>query len=137
MNAAFQAAQSEWDNRQPVELPGDEAEKAWIDNASADLLRGADVTFKRCGHQAQGVTFERFAEELDQFIAERLQAPGMSSTVLARLVWAARHAPSEAAAPAEELLGDFPDDAEREVARKLLAPLTADGVTAEAEDAGP
>lgn len=137
MNAALQLNrnQFDYDNSQPVELPENEAERAWLDNAADDLLRGADVKFKRFGKEEQGVSHERFMEALDEFASERLQDPFLSSSALGRLLWCARRARSESGTPAGEILGPDPDEAMRNVALRLLTPLAADGVIADAEDA--
>lgn len=134
MNAALQAAQLEWDGRQPIEMPDDEAERIWIDNATEDLLRGVDVEFKRHGHPKQSVTFEHFAGAVDEHVSTLLLWSAESGSVLGRLYLAARSGwKSEGQAAAAEILND--DDKLREIARSLLEPLAKDGLIAEAEAA--
>lgn len=134
MNAAFQSAQLEWDNRQPIEEPDDEAVRIWIDNATQALLRGVDVEFKRRGHPKQSVTFERFAGAVDEHLSTLLLWSAESGSVLGRLYLAARGGwKSECQTAAAEILSD--DDKLREIARTLLEPLAAGALIAEAEAA--
>ncbi|RWU21280.1 hypothetical protein DM813_19010 [Pseudomonas alkylphenolica] len=134
---ALRKAQFEYDNRLPGEHPDDVAERAWIDNAAADLLEGRDVTFKRRLRSSQGVTFDQFAVAVDEFLMGQLSGSGMSPSVLGRLVLAAkRKDSSEASSAADEAIASAdPTEALQEIARTLLRPLARDGLIAQAEDA--
>ena len=68
MNAVIQLHrdQFDYDNREPIAIDGDEAERIWIENATHDLLRGADVSFQRVGSKSRGVTYEQFATAVDE-----------------------------------------------------------------------
>lgn len=131
---ALSKAQFEWDNRQPIDLPDNAAERAWIENSAELLIGGADVKVKRRGKPGRQVSFEQFTAALDEFAMERLQRH-KSSSVFGFLVWAALCSPRDAKGAAERLL-EVPDTQRvmREVADRLLAPLAADGVIADAED---
>lgn len=132
MNAIMKLslAQREYDGRLPEQ--SDSAEEAWIDegvNMLVDL--GGDVVFQRQGRAKQGVTFEQFAEEVEQ----HAMAQTASASVFGRLILLARRkASSEAASAANEALNSAdPTETLREIARGLLRPLAADGVIAQAE----
>lgn len=134
---ALRKAQFLYDNAEPAPDGGqDEAERIWVDDGAEDLLACRDVTFQRRLRQKQGVTYEQFATAVDEFVMEQLSTSGISSSALGRLVLSARsRAASDAAAAAEEILHCAdPDEALREVARKLLRPLAKDGLLAQAED---
>lgn len=136
MNAAIQLHrdQFDYDNREPIAIDGDEAERIWIDNATQDLLRGADVRFQRFGRQAQGVTYEQFAAAVDERLSALLIESVESGSTLGRMYLAARRgAISECKTIVAEILSD--DQVLRDIAANLLAPLAADGVIADAEDA--
>lgn len=134
---ALRKAQFLYDNAEPAPDDGqDEAERIWIDDGAEELLARRDVTFQRRLRQKQGVTFEQFAAAVDEFVMEHLSASCTSSSVLGHLVLAARcRVISDAAEAAEEIIDCAdPDEALREVARKLLRPLAKDGLLAQAED---
>ena len=131
---ALSKAQFEFDNRQPVELPDGEAERIWIENATIDLLRGDDVRFQRIGRKAQGVAYEQFAAAVDEHLSALLIETVESGSALGRMYLAARRgAISECKSIVAEILSD--DQVLRDIAANLLAPLAADGVIADAEDA--
>lgn len=136
MNAALRLAQLEYDHRLPVDLD-DSAEREWIDNATEQLMLGADVEFKRRLHSRQGVTYEQFAVAVDEFVMGQLAGSDVSNSVLGRLVLSAkRKASSDACSAAKEALkSPDPDEALREIAVKLLKPLAKDALLAQAEDA--
>lgn len=135
MNAAMKLCQLEYDNRLPAESDAS-AEQAWIENGVEQLMLGADVTFKRRLHAPQGVTQEQFAIAVDEFVMDRLSEPGISNSVLGRLVLAAHgKASADAASAANEALSSpDPKAALRQIAVRLLAPLARAGVLAHAED---
>ena len=131
---ALSKAQFEWDNRHPVEIPDGEAERIWIENATHDLLRGADVRFQRFGRQAQGVSYEQFANAVDEHLSALLIESAESGSALGRMYLAARRgATSECKSIFSEAVPD--DQVLRNIATNLLSPLAADGVIADAEDA--
>jgi len=135
---ALRAAQFEYDNRLPPAVSDEsEAERLWIDDGIAELMARRDVLFQRRLRQQQGVTFERFAQAVDEFAMDQLGLSGISSSVLGRLVLAARgKITTDAAAAADELLAvPNPDTALQEIARQLLAPFAKEGVLAQAEEA--
>ncbi|MNH04611.1 hypothetical protein D3C79_639110 [compost metagenome] len=84
-----------------------------------------------------GVTFERFAQAVDEFVMGQLGLSGISNSVLGRLVLAARcKVTSDAAAAADEILSVAnPESALEEIARQLLTPFAKEGVLAQAEEA--
>lgn len=136
MNAALQLHrnQFDYDNREPVPLEGCEAERIWIENATHDLLRGADVGFQRSGQKAQGVTYEQFATAVDERLSALLIESVESASALGRMYLAARRGSiNECKSIVAEILSD--DQVLRDIAATLLAPLAADGVIADAEDA--
>lgn len=137
MNAALQLNrnQFDYDNSQPVDLPENEAERAWIENSAELLIGGADVKVKRLGKPVRQVSFEQFTAALDEFAMERLQRH-QSASAFGLLVWAALYSPRDVKDAAERLL-EVADTQRvmREIADRLLAPLAADGVIADAEDA--
>lgn len=135
---ALRAAQFEYDNRLPPAVSDEsEAERLWIDDGIAELMARRDVLFQRRLSQQQGVTFERFAQAVDKFAMDQLGLSGISSSVLGRLVLAARgKITTDAAAAADELLAvPNPDTALQEIARQLLTPFAKEGVLAQAEEA--
>jgi hypothetical protein len=137
MNAVLRIAQFEYDNRLPVDLC-DVAEQQWIENGVYTLVElRADVSFKRRLHSKQGVTFEQFAEAVDEYLMDQLSGSGVSKSVLGRLVLAAKFgSPAEAGTAADEIIHSAtPDEALRQIAVRLLKPLARDGLIAQAEDA--
>lgn len=135
---ALRAAQFEYDNRLPQAVSDEsEAERLWIDDGIAELMARRDVLFQRRLRQQQGVTFERFAQAVDEFAMGQLGLSVISSSVLGRLLLAARgKITTDAAAAADELLAvPNPDTALQEIARQLLAPFAKEGVLAQAEEA--
>jgi hypothetical protein len=130
---ALSKAQFEFDNRQPVELPDGEAERIWIENATIDLLRGADVRLQRSGGKSQGVTYEQFATAVDERLSALLIESVESGSALGRMYLAARRGSiNECKSIVAEILSD--DQVLRDIAATLLSPLAADGVIADAED---
>ncbi|MFV2949998.1 hypothetical protein [Pseudomonas japonica] len=133
---ALSKAQFEFDNRQPVELPDGEAERIWLENATEQLLNKVDIKVKRQGKPVRSVTFEQFAQALDEHGMSKLQDYGVSPSAFGLLLWCAVCNPSGGKEVAENILG-VPDATKffRDIADGLLAPLAADGVIADAEDA--
>ncbi|MDY4311169.1 hypothetical protein SOX05_14900 [Pseudomonas putida] len=136
---ALRAAQFEYDNRMPPavsESAAEEAEFRWIDDGIAELMARRDVVFQRNSRQ-RGVTFERFAIAVDEFVMGQLGLSDISKSVLGRLVLAARSkSTSDAAAAADEILSVAnPESALEEIARQLLAPFAKEAVLAQAEEA--
>lgn len=135
---ALRAAQFEYDNRIPPAVSEvADAESTWIDDGIAELMARRDVVFQRRMRPKQGVTYERFAQAVDEFVMGQLGLNGISNSVLGRLVLAARcKVTSDAAAAADEILGVAnPESALEEIARQLLAPFAREGVLAQAEEA--
>lgn len=137
---ALRAAQFEYDNRMPPavsESAAEQAEARWIDDGIAELMARRDVVFQRRLRPKQGVTFERFAQAVDEFVMGQLGLNGISDSVLGRLVLAARcKVTSDAAAAADEILSVAnPESALEEIARQLLAPFAKEAVLAQVEDA--
>ncbi|CAM3898313.1 hypothetical protein CCOS865_02189 [Pseudomonas reidholzensis] len=134
---ALRAAQFEYDNRLPGEHPDDVPERLWVDDGIAELMARRDVVFQRRMRPKQGVTYERFAQAVDEFVMGQLGLSGISNSVLGRLVLAARSkVTGDAAAAAEEILSvASPEAALQEIARQLLTPFAKEGVLAQAEDA--
>ncbi|WGV20461.1 hypothetical protein QIY50_24905 [Pseudomonas putida] len=136
---ALRAAQFEYDNRMPPavsESAAEEAEARWIDDGIAELMARRDVVFQRNFRQ-RGVTFERFAIAVDEFVMGQLGLPEVSGSVLGRLVLAARSkVTSDAKAAADEIMSVAnPEAALEEIARQLLTPFAKEGVLAQAEEA--
>lgn len=133
---ALRAAQFEYDDRMPPAVSESSAEERWIDDGIAELMARRDVVFQRNFHQ-RGVTYERFAQAVDEFVMGQLGQSDISNSVLGRLVLAARcKVVSDAAAAADEILSVAnPESALEEIARQLLTPFAKEGVLAQAEDA--
>lgn len=137
---ALRAAQFEYDNRMPPavsESAAEEAEARWIDDGIAELMARRDVVFQRRMRPKQGVTYERFAQAVDEFVMGQLGLSGISNSVLGRLVLAARlKITGDAAAAADEIMSvPNPEAVLREIARTLLTPFAKEGVLAQAEEA--
>jgi len=135
---ALRAAQFEYDNRMPPAVSEvADAESTWIDDGIAELMARRDVVFQRRMRPKQGVTYERFAQAVDEFVMGQLGLNGISNSVLGRLVLAARcKVTSDAAAAAEEILSVAnPESALEEIARQLLTPFAKEGGLAQAEEA--
>lgn len=137
---ALRAAQFEYDNRMPPavsESEADGAEERWIGDGIAELMARRDFVFQRRLRPQQGVTFERFAQAVDEFVMGQLGLPDISDSVLGRLVLAARcKVTCDAKAVAEEILSVAnPESALEEIARQLLTPFAKEGVLAQAEEA--
>ncbi|WP_019097759.1 hypothetical protein [Pseudomonas putida] len=136
---ALRAAQFEYDNRMPPavsESSVEEAEARWIDDGIAELMARRDFVFQRNFRQ-RGVTYDRFAQAVDEFVMGQLGQSDISNSVLGRLVLAARcKVISDAAAAADEILSVAnPESALEEIARQLLTPFAKEGVLAQAEEA--
>lgn len=137
---ALRAAQFEYDKRMPPAVsasPAEESERIWIENGIAELLARRDFVFQRRLRPKQGVTFERFAQAVDEFVMGQLGLPDISNSVLGRLVLAAHcKVASDAKAAAEEIMSVAnPESVLQEIARTLLIPFAAEGVLAQAEEA--
>ncbi|UPF01783.1 hypothetical protein MXB02_14370 [Pseudomonas mosselii] len=134
---ALRAAQFEYDNRMPPAVSdAADAESTWIDDGIAELMARRDVVFQRRMRPKQGVTFERFAQAVDEFVMGQLGLSDVSNSVLGRLVLAAHcKVTSDAAAAAEEIMSVAnPESVLQEIARTLLIPFAAEGVLAQAEE---
>lgn len=136
---ALRAAQWHYDNQLPPavsESVAEEAEARWIDDGIAELMARRDFVFQRRMRPTQGVTFERFAQAVDEFVMGQLGLSGISNSVLGRLVLAARcKATSDAASAAEEIMSVAnPDAMLQEIARTLLTPFAKEGALAQVED---
>lgn len=135
---ALRAAQFEYDNRLPPAVSDEsEAERLWIDDGIAELMARRDVVFQRRMRPKQGVTYERFAQAVDEFVMGQLGLSGISNSVLGRLVLSARgKVTSDAEAAADEIMSVAnPESALEEIARQLLTPFAKEGVLAQAEEA--
>ncbi|MCE7762916.1 hypothetical protein GQL56_09710 [Pseudomonas putida] len=137
---ALREAQWQYDNELPPavsESPAEEAERIWINDGIAELMARRDFVFQRRLRPQQGVTFERFAQAVDEFAMGQLGLSGTSNSVLGRLVLSARcKITSDAAAVADEILSVAnPESALEEIARQLLTPFAKEGVLAQAEEA--
>ncbi|MCE0860723.1 hypothetical protein LU674_012970 [Pseudomonas alloputida] len=135
---ALRAAQWHYDNQLPPavsESAAEEAEARWIDDGIAELMARRDFVFQRNFRQ-RGVTFERFAIAVDEFVMGQLGLSDISKSVLGRLVLAARcKVTSDAAAAADEILSVAnPEVQLEEIARQLLTPFAKEAVLAQAED---
>lgn len=133
MNTAMQICQARYDAMLPPEpVDNSEAERIWVDNAACDLLDGQDIKFQRRMRSPQGVTQERFAQAVDEYVMANVNSP----SVIGRLILAAiRRDTSDAQGAAiEAICAPDPKEALREIARILLRPLAADGLIAQAED---
>jgi hypothetical protein len=134
---ALRAAQFEYDNRLPGEHPDDVPERLWVDDGIAELMARRDVVFQRRMRPKQGVTYERFAQAVDEFVMGQLGLNGISNSVLGRLVLAARSkVTGDAKAASDEIMSVAnPEAALEEIARQLLTPFAKEGVLAQAEEA--
>lgn len=135
----LRAAQWQYDNQLPPavnESAAEEAEARWIDDGIAELMARRDVVFQRNFRQ-RGVTYERFAQAVDEFVMGQLGLSCISNSVLGRLVLAARlKITGDAAAAADEIMAvPNPEAVLQEIARTLLAPFAKEGVLAQAEEA--
>ncbi|WP_236237673.1 hypothetical protein [Pseudomonas faucium] len=132
---ALRAAQFEYDNRMPPAVSDSSPEERWVDDGIAELMARRDVVFQRNFRQ-RGVTFERFAIAVDEFVMGQLGLPDISKSVLGRLVLAARcKVTGDAAAAADEIISVAnPEAMLHEIARTLLTPFAKEGVLAQAED---
>ncbi|MCL8308909.1 hypothetical protein [Pseudomonas putida] len=135
---ALRAAQWQYDNQMPPavsESAAEQAEARWIDDGIAELMARRDMVFQRNFRQ-RGVTFERFAIAVDEFVMGQLGLSDISKSVLGRLVLAARcKSTSDAASAADEIMSVAnPDAMLQEIARTLLTPFAKEGVLAQAED---
>ncbi|WP_236248337.1 hypothetical protein [Pseudomonas mosselii] len=135
--AALRAAQFEYDNRMPPAVSESSPEELWIDDGIAELMARRDVVFQRRMRPKQGVTYERFAQSVDEFVMGQIGQSGISGSVLGRLVLAARcKSTSDAKEAAEEIMCvPNPESVLQEIARTLLIPFAAEGVLAQAEEA--
>ncbi|MBI6895694.1 hypothetical protein JET64_02620 [Pseudomonas putida] len=135
---ALRAAQFEYDNRMPPGVSdAADAQSTWIDDGIAELMARRDVVFQRRMRPKQGVTYERFAQAVDEFVMGQIGQSGISGSVLGRLVLSARcKSISEAASTADEIMCvPNPESVLQEIARTLLIPFAAEGVLAQAEEA--
>lgn len=134
---ALRAAQFEYDNRMPPAVSEISPEERWIDDGIAELMARRDVVFQRRMRQKQGVTFERFAQAVDEFVMGQLGLPEVSNSALGRLVLAARcKVTGDAKAAADEIMSVANPEAQlEEIARHLLTPFAKEGALAQAEEA--
>ncbi len=134
---ALRAAQWHYDNQLPPAVSdAADAESTWIDDGIAELMARRDVVFQRRMRPKQGVTYERFAQAVDEFVMGQIGQSGISGSVLGRLVLSARcKSISEAASTADEIMCvPNPESVLQEIARTLLIPFAAEGVLAQAEE---
>lgn len=136
---ALRAAQWQYDNQLPPavsESAAEQTEARWIDDGIAELMARRDVVFQRNFRQ-RGVTYERFAQAVDEFVMGQLGLSCISNSVLGRLVLAARlKITGDAAAAADEIMAvPNPEAVLQEIARTLLTPFAKEGVLAQAEEA--
>lgn len=137
---ALRAAQWQYDNQLPPavsESAAEQEEARWIDDGIAELMARRDVVFQRRMRSKQGVTYERFAQAVDEFVMGQLGLSCISNSVLGRLVLAARlKITGDAAAAADEIMSvPNPEAVLQEIARTLLTPFAKEGVLAQAEEA--
>lgn len=136
-NAMLEGAQRDYDNRLPPpvsETPEEFARAEWIENGVEQLVDFcSDVKFKRLGHSQQGVTFKRFAEEVEQFA---ISSPCRNPSAIGEMIIGIIVGSSVARGGAFDLMA-VPDPKERlrVIARRLLSPLADDALIAQAEDA--
>lgn len=79
---ALRAAQWQYDNQLPPpvsESAAEEAEARWFDDGIAELLARRNVVFQRNFHQ-RGVTYERFAQAVDEFAMGQLERDSSAAT---------------------------------------------------------
>jgi hypothetical protein len=111
----------------------DSAETEWIENGVEQLVDfQSGVQFQRLLHPKQGVTFKRFAEEVEQFA---IASTSKSTSAIGEMIIGALCNSRISRDGASELM-NVPDPKEklREIARGLLAPLAKDALIAQAED---
>ncbi len=134
---ALRAAQYLYDNAEPAPDDGQaEAQRIWIENKVEQLVAGHDATFKIGGHTF-GVTFDMFAEAIDEYAMGELGREDCSKSVLGRLVWAAARKQTGTGYGAAEEIMAVPNMGAllEQIAEDLLAPFALPGVQAEREDA--
>ncbi|MFV3290167.1 hypothetical protein ACNFBR_15650 [Pseudomonas sp. NY11955] len=134
---ALRKAQYLYDNAEPAPDDGQaEAERIWIDNGVAELMARRDYQFAIHG-KLVGVTYERFAQAVDEHAMSELGRSGISESVLGRLMLAALFkVPGDAAAAAEEIMACAkPAAVLEQLARDLLAPFALPGTQAASEEA--
>lgn len=136
MNLALKICQAMHDAQLPPmvsESPREVARAEWIENGVEQLVDFcSDVKFKRLGHSQQGVTFKRFAEEVEQFaISSTCRNPSAIGEMIIGVIVGS----SVARGGAFDLMA-VPDPKERlrVIARRLLSPLADDAMIAQAED---
>lgn len=136
MNAAMKICQAMHDAQLPPmvsESPREVARAEWIENGVEQLVDFcSDVKFKRLGHSQQGVTFKRFAEEVEQFA---ISSPCRNPSAIGEMIIGVIVGSSVARGGAFDLMA-VPDPKERlrVIARRLLSPLADDALIAQAED---
>lgn len=132
---ALRAAQWQYDNAEPAPDDGqDEAIRIWIDDGVAELMARRDYLFQFRGKQI-GVTYERFAQAVDEHAMSELARSGISESVLGRLILDTMiGTQGDAKSAAVEILA-VPDPATlfEQLARDLLESHAKDGVQAERE----
>lgn len=138
MNAAFQIAQLNYDRALPPEDDGrDEAVNSWLAESAEQLIRfHSDVMFKPRFGPPKGVTFDRFAQAVDEYAMQQLGASGANPAALGYLILGAKFgSPAEVSAAADGVLNaPDPEQALREIAEALLEPYADDALQAKAED---
>lgn len=133
---ALRASQYLYDNAEPAPGDGqDEAVRIWVDDGVAELMARRDYLFQYRGKQI-GVTYDRFAKAVDEHAMSELGRPGISESVLGRLMLAGHFKiPTDTAAAVDEIMNcASPRAVFEQLARDLLAPLAQDGVQAQRED---
>lgn len=139
MNARFDICQAAHDAKLPPpvsEAPEELARAEWLYNAAEDLLRGNNVSFMRCFHGFQGVTFDQFALAVDAHVNKRLADCEIGTPSLGRMLIENKRGIADKVS-ADELLGNSDHSLGMlgEIAEKLLQPLVDDALIAQAEDA--
>ena len=130
---ALRAAQFEYDNRTPPAVSDQAgAGEIWIQDMFHQLLRGADATFQ-VGSEIRGVTYERFAQAVDEHASPGITSP----SAVGRLLLAARRRDASDAHNVyhEVMAAPCPDAVLERLARDLLTPFAAAGVQAQAYEA--
>lgn len=139
MNAALKICQAMHDGQLPPMVSESSREVAraeWLYNAVEQLVQfGSIVSFQRRMRKPQGVTQQRFALAVDEYLNGRLADCEVSSSALGWLIISASTGYIDKNAIAE-LLGpsDHPFGKLGEIAQALLEPLADDALIAQAED---
>ncbi len=132
---ALRAAQYLYDNAEPAPDDGQaEAQRIWIENNVEQLIAGTDATFQ-IGGMTFGITYDAFAEAVDEYAMGELGRDDCSRSVLGRLIIAGlRKCKADSASAAIEIMAcPDPQAMLEQIAEDLLAPFALPGVQAERE----